>query len=435
VSALLAQPAAPMHCPTVLFGQSVSPSKEERLSELRRLEQFSNLCLTRADYYAYRGALLVSLGRGLEAVSALERALLLEPNAPGVQLDYAQALALSGDRQSAAMLMEQLIARQDIHPQFRDYLLAERDKLMTLRWVTRLRASAQLGYETNLNSAPAERFFTLTPASGDVVLELGESSQRKEGFAVLSMASLSSATDLGAGQGLQAFLGLRARASPSQTHYQQAEASLAWRGAELGGSKDFLRGLHPSARIGLGHLQFNGASVFWAPRVELGAEASLPGACLGRSAFVGEFRRFPQAELQDGNYRGILVSANCYFGAHFVSTQLAFGVDGASNEARPGGDQDRWEANLAWSRELGRVGITLAGSIARVKDHDGYSALLARGATRSLERRFIRAELSGSISGGLEWFWSAEASEQRSNLALFKLSSEAIYAGLRARID
>lgn len=201
------------------------------------------------------------------------------------------------------------------------------------------------------------------------------------------------------------------------------------------GYEGFASGFRPSARVGLSHLQFNGAAVFQAPRAELGVEIPLREACFARSAFVGEFRRFPQAEIQDGNYRGILVSAHCLINSSLLSFQLGSGKDLALDNARSGGDQARWEASVIWSQDLGWAGLMLVGSLARLKDEQGYSPLLGNGAIRSLERRFARFELFRPINKWLEWYWSGEVSEQTSNLSLFRLTSRALYAGLRLRLD
>ena len=53
-------------------------------------------CDEQAICQAQKGAQLLAQGRVEEAAVALEKALLLDPNLPGAQLDYAQALALIG---------------------------------------------------------------------------------------------------------------------------------------------------------------------------------------------------------------------------------------------------------------------------------------------------------------------------------------------------
>ena len=61
----------------------------------------ANPCDEQAACQAQKGAQLLAQGRVEEAAVALEKALLLDPNLPGAQLDYAQALALIGLKGSA----------------------------------------------------------------------------------------------------------------------------------------------------------------------------------------------------------------------------------------------------------------------------------------------------------------------------------------------
>ena len=58
-------------------------------------------CDEQAICQAQRGAQLLAQGRVEEAAVALEKALLLDPNLPGAQLDYAQALAQCGNAPEA----------------------------------------------------------------------------------------------------------------------------------------------------------------------------------------------------------------------------------------------------------------------------------------------------------------------------------------------
>jgi hypothetical protein len=55
-------------CPAIAFPQTIPQAREARIEELTRLKNLEGDCLMRADYYAYQGALLVSLGRGAQAL-------------------------------------------------------------------------------------------------------------------------------------------------------------------------------------------------------------------------------------------------------------------------------------------------------------------------------------------------------------------------------
>jgi predicted Zn-dependent protease len=75
-------------------------------------------CDEQAICQAQKGAQLLAQGRVEEAAIGLEKALLLDPNLPGAQLDYAQALAQIGLKGSAsAMLADVLKARHSAQSQ------------------------------------------------------------------------------------------------------------------------------------------------------------------------------------------------------------------------------------------------------------------------------------------------------------------------------
>ena len=222
-------------CPTTSFPQTVPQTREARIEELERLKRLESYCLMRADYYAYQGALLISLGRGAQAVESLERALLLAPDVPGVQFDYAQALAQGGERKSAGALLQSLIERDDLHPDFRGFLQKQQTQLLRPHWMFDFKATSLMGYESNLNSAPSARFYTFTPSSGEVVFELDSGSRPKSGAAWLNSFSATGATELGAGEAIYVLADLRHRQSGGATDYLQAEGSVVWRAPRLWG--------------------------------------------------------------------------------------------------------------------------------------------------------------------------------------------------------
>jgi tetratricopeptide (TPR) repeat protein len=157
------------------FAASVSPGTCPPANQLRllNLEQTTVLleaCEEVALFHAQRGAQLLAQGKVEEAAVALEKALLLDPNLPGAQLDYAQALALVGLKGSARAMLAEVLQRPDIQPALKAQLEkgASQNKLQApatgidlsgalssaLRsWQWSALAQTALGHETNLNSA------------------------------------------------------------------------------------------------------------------------------------------------------------------------------------------------------------------------------------------------------------------------------------------
>ena len=139
----------------------------------------------------------MALGKPVEAIEPLERALLTNPDLFGAQLDLAQAQAMQGDAASAAALLEDLRSRADLPERFAAQIDREISALRSpaaLRMATRLaqgwqstlQLSTMRGFDTNLNNAPSATELTLTLPGGNVTLPLDPSSRPRRGAAQLS---------------------------------------------------------------------------------------------------------------------------------------------------------------------------------------------------------------------------------------------------------
>jgi tetratricopeptide (TPR) repeat protein len=429
-SAADAQQSIAPGCP--IDGANTLPVDRQAASkELLRIDRFVDQCRWQAEFFAYRGALLLSLGRYEGAAESLERALLLAPEAPGVQLDYAQALAQMGQRSAASALLEGLLQRPDLHPRFRAFLDAERYSLLEPRWVLGLKAMTQLGFESNLNSAPSSGFFTVTAPSGPVFLELQPGDRPKSGPALLSQASASGWRDLGGGQGVGVVADLRGRVSGHGSGFLQADFS----GQRRFGRLNWLENLqaHPSGRVGLTSLDFGGRPIFQSARTEFLLDGSA-FTCRGRGGGAYERRIFPQSRMTDGDYFGLIAGTHCYFGEYLLGIQASLGEDRAVERTRAGGNQRRIELGSSVYRRFERLAVNVSAGLFRGQDQKGYSDLLNSGERRWLQRRVIRAEASWPMAESLEWVLSGEWIAQDSNLVLFALESKALYFGVRATL-
>lgn len=428
--------AQPLPCPVEPFPQVLPDTRAQRMAELERLTAFTESCLSRADYFAYRGALLVSLGRGAQAIEVLERALLLAPDSPGVQFDYAQALAQGGERASASALLSILLDRSDLHPDFRALLKTQSAELAKPQWRFGFQFSSLLGRETNLNSAPNSQFFTFTSPAGDVVLELDPASQPKRGSAWLNSFATTGMADLGAGRTIYVLGDLRSRESGGGTDYLQAEGSVIWSGARLESWPD--KELQPNLRLGVSQLQFGGKTLFRGIRGEAGLEAPLEAGssrCQLRGGVALEDRQFPDSPSNDGLNTGIVASAHCVYNKQMISLQLNYGQDRPKADLRLGGKQTRSELGVGWTKDYGRFEAQAIGAYSWSGDSESYSPLLANGATRRLNRYLARLEVRVPVNPTWQWLVSIEQSRQSSNIALFDIRSQAVYSGFRARFD
>ena len=146
------------------------------------LEQQMSLlsnCQRNPEYLAQVGRLLIQNGRYLDALDHLERALMLDSDQPAVQLDYAVALAGTGDILSATLLIDGILAQPGLDAGVRATL--ERAKQRFVRtpsavlatptsfpFTINLSANVRYGFDSNLLGAPSLSSIELT-FPGEVV--------------------------------------------------------------------------------------------------------------------------------------------------------------------------------------------------------------------------------------------------------------------------
>ena len=428
------------------------PAANGELRELSlRIEGFSQQpeCLEDADFHAWRGAVLMSLGRPAEAVEPLERALLTNPRLFGAQVDLAQAHVQLGDRASAAALLDDLRARAEVPEGMRLRLEREVAALLAPKaasqpaqqrqWHTSWQVSALAGYDTNLNNAPTASEITLTLPQGDVSLPLDPSSMPRKGGALLTAAQWQGMRPQGESVWVvQA--DLRARhTGESDTGYQQSDIAANWLQAPLA-PRQWV------ARIGASYFRFGGATVLWATRASLqyqweGVSAGFSGlrvTCRPSAGAELERRLYPSTRALDGAYRGGTAGVLCRPAIDHPLAPTVFSVQGRLgeeepfDESRPGGTYRReelrghWEGRLPWRQGA----YTVRWSTTRQGDSEPYSVLLGNVPRRTL-RHTLQLETSWPLAQGLSLISSLEGARQRSNLAAFDSKQVGFYLGLR----
>jgi tetratricopeptide (TPR) repeat protein len=162
-------------------------------------------CDEQATCQAQRGAQLLAQGRVEEAAIALEKALLLDPNLPGAQLDYAQALAQIGLKGSARAILADVLKRPDIQPALKSKLAAPTEPSgitsagMPNEWQWSTLGQAAVGHETNLNSANFTDSLTLMLSNGPVTIGLSDSAKPISGPAAKTLLAVQGTTRAGSG--------------------------------------------------------------------------------------------------------------------------------------------------------------------------------------------------------------------------------------------
>lgn len=424
---------------------------------LQNLDATAPQCLRDASFHAWRGAVLLSLGQHGAAGEALERALLIDPDLPGAQLDYAQALLAQGDAASALGLLRQLQSRPDLPPHLQALLKRELGATDPSAWRTQWIVSSALGADSNLNNGPAAAELTLSFPQGPVTLPLADRNRPRGGAIWLNTLRWQGARQEQEQLWLvQAQVQARATAHSSATGYVQTDLMAHWLQAPEAPAQWI-------ARAGVGRVDFGGQQLLHGARASLLRQWTLPSPdtqaaqqgrgwaslapCRPGLGLEVEQRRYPASAELNGVYTGALLSVQCGSGAaadapgtaglvhQQAGLQLRWGRDHASSPARPGGRYQRAELRAHWEGRLGAMRLNADYGYTHQGDQTGYSPLLSHQRVRQTDRHSLRLEVSRPLPrnqwNGAEAFAAFEANAQGSNLEAFVTRQRALMAGLR----
>jgi hypothetical protein len=420
------------------------PSAPAELNALAdRLEPLAHLkgCLTDAHFHAWRGAVLMALGRSEEAIEPLERALMEDPELPGAQLDLAQAFAVQGDAASARAMLQGLRTRTDVPEALRraiDLQFAAlsgagvaanaEGKAFFSRW----RVSTLGGVDSNLNNAPANSEITLTLPEGNRTLPLDPSSLPRRGSAAITSFGWQGLGVSGRSVWvLQAEL--KARHSGEITSYEQTDLAAAWLQAPAESHQWVVR-------TGFSNLRFGGVGLLQSFRGNLQrqfAPMDSLAACRPALGMETEWRRYPTSLTLNGLYTGGTVGVTCRPADAKPESPQSFTLEGRLGQDRPsdatraGGVYDRAEVRVQWERPIflrGQMALQWASTLQR--DTDPYSPLLGN-IPRHTTRHALQLDTSWPLRGPLSVVTSLEASNQSSNITAFATRQRSFYVGLQ----
>lgn len=387
-------------------------------------------------YLAGLGQRLNQQGRYLEASEHLERALMFDPDLKGARVDYAIALAGSGDAASAFALMSSLLAEPDLPPSLRASL-QHHAPVDGPGWDMRTTASVRLGRDSNLRGAPNLSGLTLSIAGLPVLLPLDESYQARSGPYARADLQIDARRNNSDGSRWDILANLRARRSPSVSNTGATLADLVIERSHLRVQADGSHEAGPyvalaasvlSAEAGTRYQSLGGGGG-WSARWHDGWAQG----CQGRLGGEYQQREHRSNAVLSGHYAGLSTSLSCDrpSGAYGLVSVRA-GRDLAQDSARPGGDQNQASLRLAGYAPMPRGGLLLDAEVSHYRDSTGYSPLLENGAIRSLNRQAWRVEYQHLVAPKLQWAWGFEWIRQSSSIALFGLQSRGPYAALRS---
>lgn len=406
---------------------AVMEKRGETLEDtLARWLKREGACGADAEFLYRLGQLLNTAHRYQEALDRIEGALLRKPDDWRMQIEFAIALAGSGDELAARSQLEALRARPDVDAVAR----REIETLLDRRWLQALKPRVTLGlaagYDDNLlgNAQPGP--FELTLPYGRLQVEPGAEQRPAAGPFVRADVRLEGAIPNGNDERyLRYGLFLNMRETPGHAAKRSHWGVVLEKGGDAG---PYLQGAYQQLAVEAREIYRQGqAALGWA----LGAAPPLP-RCRHRAGIDLQVRQYPQLPILDGRYAGLQWQTSCATPSGLL-VQIRHGQDAPGDAARPGGLQRQTALKLGGQTELGR-GLLLADiEFALQRDAAGYSPLLENGQPRRIHRTIGRLEYRWAANLVMHAAWQPYASleflDQRANLPLFSVRNAILSIG------
>jgi hypothetical protein len=413
--------AAQQSCPDLSpYYQSQAGNWDDLIASLVILQP---RCLQSAEYYALLGAAELNGGYLEAAREALERALLLQPDHGAAAVDYAQALYLLGEEFAAIDLNAQLLRRNDLPSPLGSSLQQRHDA-----WVARTRSSGftadvAVGYDDNLNGAPARSEFSLTLAGGIIEVPVDERFRPISGpYANFRLGGFSQ------------------RRSAERTHdfsYAVRNRQSEFSEAELlQGDLRYalgipLRHVRWDLSAGTTHLMYGGSPLFTASDFHIRVRETGSG-CRPLAEVAVQHQLYHQQSFMAGAEFGLTGGVEC----QLPDRKGSFSIEGgyvenhALKARRPGGDREGWTLRAGWQQALGSGMFRIQYGLASLNDERGYNEVLQNGARRRILSRQFRAQYLRPVRQNLTFQINVSHQRQGSNLEPFESRGTAADLGL-----
>ncbi len=423
-------------CPAPALWQQASPAQ---------LTSWAEACDDNAFFHAHLGAQLLTLGQTEAAAVALEKALLINPDLPGAQLDYAQALAQIGLRGSARAILSSVLQRSDIQPSLRSQLSPAQVAELPAKagsggeavWQWGSLLQTAYGRESNLNSATYTDSLTLYLSNGPVTLGLTDNAKPVAGSAFKTTAAVQGVMRAAGGQefSVNGALASKTGAASVGGNNRTADGALKYSLPMLAGNASGVW------QLAVGSTQFwlGNQTAYSDQGSQLKFAWDTLGAACKLAPAVGRISQsFPQALTLNGVYTYARMDWVCG-GGKSQETHIALGggQDKAQDGGRPGGNRARKDLLVRHEQIVSIPTLPAASGqlsawmrYAHSQDKLAYSDLLG-----DLKSNTHRTDLGLGYWVPLAKQWSAglnlEATSQRSNNTLFNLKNSSVYVGLR----
>jgi hypothetical protein len=419
-----AQTPATASCPASLG--SPSPSNAEDLRQrLQQLLGQAAVCDLRADYHALLGALWLQSGQHSNAADALEKSLLLNPEQPGTQLDYAHALALLGAKDSAQHIVNQVSARPDIDPDLRQWLLgnATQRPEAAAQWTWAQLLQTTLGHETNLASTTHANAITLYLSNGPVSVPLADGTRPQSGAALKNLLAIQGQSPAGSPD-LRLSLALQTRNAASLASNQMLAASVTYSRALGPGLAQLRWDTQHYLSRNTNNFHDQGLSLYY-------QFVPLPAPCMWRIGVASTEQTYAASTNFDGRYTQARLEGSCKHPDR-TETHLALGAghDRAASSQRPGGDKTRRDWTLRHDRPIGKAATQAWLKQTQLSDAEQFSPLLGDLVSRSTRTDW---GVGAWWPLGAQWKlgFDVESTSQKSSNVLLNIKNLSIYGGLR----
>ncbi len=411
-------------CPGKFAAQPPAEAEDQRIA-LRRAQTHSLACENRADFHAHLGGLLLALRQIPQAANSLEKSLLIDPEQPGTQLDYAHTLALLGETASAQEIINQVSARPDINPGLRQWLLGTSGTGPSTdpqwAWAQLLQTTA--GHESNLTSATHANAITLFLSNGPVLVSLDDGVKPHSGAGLKNLLAVQGQSPAG-GPDLRLTMALQTRKASGVTDNHMAALSATYVKPMLAGQMHFRWEGH--------HFHRNNSFTYQDQGLALQYHFALwPSACKWRTSLGSSEQQFEGNLNLNGRLTQARLEGSCnHSDQSETHWGLGRGQDKAQTQQRPGGDKTRQDWTIRHERPIGKVATQAWLRQTTVQDSERFSPLLG-----DLVSRSTRIDWGTGAWWPVAPQWSAgldvESTSQKSSNALLNIKNLSIYAGIR----
>ncbi|MCX7897494.1 MAG: hypothetical protein N2441_06435 [Rhodocyclaceae bacterium] len=389
------------------------PVQEPLAWHARRLDALAEQCQENADFLAWRGLVLLSLGRIFEAADVLERALMLAPQHTQARQAFLRALFYQPE--AAARARAARATAED------EATLAPLTALWAGWRLGHGELAIRYGHDDNLNRATRQEWLALTFAGGELRLPLAASSRAQAGsFVQLDLDA--HAYRFGEnGRAHELHGRFLAREVPQKSEFALTQGDLLYRIRQPLPAGGEWNGL-----IAASSLAWQGRTLLRSGRLGLRySPAQAP--CQFWTGLDYEARRHPDlAALDHDLFQGSVLWA-CAADRPWLA-QAALAREFA--QTRPGGDALRLALRWLGQRPLWRGRLEAEAWLAWRRESEGYSPYLAQNARLATQNGALRLAWRWPLAREWEALLVGEIERQNANIPLFSLSRRALAAGL-----